>query len=300
MLRKTALLLLFALLHPPDISAQDLRNRTEEMYHLGRVIIARESLPDKIYEAQKYKLVISVIFYEKGTDNIITSGVGTGFTSDRPGIILTTRHLLTETIRLELDALKAEKIKTNPRFDYTYTFMGTIITPTEWVNFPLSLAAVGETGTTKDMMALRVDIQTMMRARIPGDVMNPNPLNMLMRTFEFVDANIGDKVYISGYAPVILEFQEKNKDTTTPTYVRLINFTFPAEVTAKIEDMPVNRHGIDIMYELFDGAEPGYSGGLVMNIRGQVIAMTVAMTKNFVYAISSKDLKDFLNDNRLR
>lgn len=299
MLRKTALLLLFALLHPPDVSAQDLRNRTEEMYRLGRVIIAREPLPDKIYEAQRYKFIIRVIFSEKGTDNIITSGVGTGFTSDRPGVILTARHLLTETVR-EMDVLKAEKIKINPRFDYTYMFMGTIITPTQWMNFPLSLAAMGETGTTKDMMALRPDAQTMEQARILGDIMNPNPLNMLMRTFEFADANVGDKVYISGYAPAIWDLQNKNSNTVTPIYVDLINFTFLAEVTKEIKDMPGNRNGVDTMYQILDGAEPGYSGGRVMNVKGQTIAMTIAMSKNFVYAISSKDLKDFLDNNRLR
>lgn len=299
MLRKTALLLLFALLHPPDVSAQDLRNRTEEMYRLGRVIIAREPLPDKIYEAQRYKFIIRVIFFEKGTDKIITSGVGTGFTSDRPGVILTARHLLTETVR-EMDVLKAEKIKINPRFDYTYMFMGTIITPTQWMNFPLSLAAMGETGTTKDMMALRPDVQTMEQARILGDIMNPNPLNMLMRTFEFADANVGDKVYISGYAPAIWDLQNKNSNTVTPIYVDLINFTFLAEVTKEIKDMPGNRNGVDTMYQILDGAEPGYSGGRVMNVKGQTIAMTIAMSKNFVYAISSKDLKDFLDNNRLR
>ena len=38
--------------------AQDLRNRTEEMYPFGKIIISSESLPDKVYEAQKNKILI--------------------------------------------------------------------------------------------------------------------------------------------------------------------------------------------------------------------------------------------------
>ncbi len=278
--------------------AQDIRNRTDDMYHLGRMIIASESLPDRVYDAQKYKFFISVLFFEKGTDNVLTSGVGTGFTSEIPGIILTARHILSESLP-EADKIKAEKVKTNPRFDYTYSFMGTIMTSDRWMNFPLTLVAMGEDGTFKDMMALRVDIQTMVQARTMGDMINPNPLNMLMRTFEFADANLGEKVYMTGFAPVVAELKNKN---STSVYVDMINFTFPAEITAKIEDMPLNRAGIKLMYRLRDGAEPGFSGGMVVNARGQVIGMTVAIStsKNFVYAISSKDLKDFLKDNKVR
>ena len=280
--------------------AQDLRNRTDEMYHLGMVIIAKEPLPDRVYDEQKYKFVVSVLFLEKGTDNVLTTGVGTGFTSKLPGIILTARHVLSESTH-EIERIKAERIKTNPRFDYTYMFMGTIITPDRWLNFPLTLAAVGEDGTFKDIMALRVDIQTMIQARIEGSFINPNPLNMLTHPFEFVDAKVGDQVYISGFAPVVIEYRDKN-NKLVPVYVDLINRTFPAEVIEKIEDMPVNRVGVKLLYKLSDSAEPGFSGGMVLNQKGQIIGMTIAMSssKNFIFAISSKDLKDFIKDNHIR
>lgn len=287
-------------LTPTPLFAQDTRNRTSDMYHLGRIITSSESLPDRVYDAQKYKFFISVLYLEKGTDNVITSGTGSGFTSNIPGIILTARHVVSESIP-EADKIKTEMMKTNPRFDYTYSFMGTIMTSERWVNFPLTLAATGEEGTFKDILALRVNMQTMLQARVAGDVINSNPLNILMRPSEFADANVGDKVYISGFAPVVAGFKDKNKNPIS-VYVDLINFTFPAEVTAKIEDMPINKAGVKLLYRLRDGAEPGFSGGMVVNARGQVIGMTVAISssKNFVYAISSKDIKDFLKDNRLR
>mgnify|MGYP001610987809 CR=1 FL=1 len=55
-----------------------------------------------------------------------------------------------------------------------------------------------------------------------------------------------------------------------------------------------------MLYELRDSAEPGFSGGKVINNQGQTVGMTIAMTKNFVYAISSKDIKQFLKDNKLK
>lgn len=300
MLRKTALLLLFALLHPSDISAQDLKNRTEEMYPFGTVIISSESLPDKVYESQKNKIVISAIFIEKGTKNIIINSVDTGFVTETPGVIITARHLFDGPL-VDVEKIKSEKIKSNPKFDFEYIFMGTIITDKAWINFPLSLVAVGEKGTFKDMMVLRTDIQTMQRAQIAGDVLNPNPYSILIKTSKFADADVGDRVYISGFAPVVAEYLDKN-NKLTPVYVDMINRTFPAEVAEKIENMPVNKAGVKLLYKLHDSAEPGFSGGKVINSQGQIIGMTISATKsqNIIYSISSKDMKQFLKDNKLK
>lgn len=300
MLRKTALLLLFALLHPPNIFAQGLKNRTEEMYPFGTVIISSESLPDKVYESQKNKILVSVRFVEKETSNIITSSVGSGFVTKIPGIIITVRHLFDRPLT-DVEKIKNEKIKSNPQFDFNYMFMGTIITDTAWINFPLFLAAVGEKGAFKDMLALRTDVETMQKAQIVGDVFSPNPYQILMRTSKFADAKTKDKVYITGFAPGIVEYLDKNNNPVS-VYADLINHTFPAEVEVPITNMPVNRAGVKILYRLRDSAEPGFSGGKVMNNDGEVIGMTLAMSpsKNFIYAISSKDIEQFLKDNKIK
>ena len=284
---------------PNPLFAQDFRNRTENMYRLGTVIISSESLPDKVYEAQKNKFLITVIFFEKDTDNIITSSVGTGFISNHSGVVVTARHLLTEAMR-EADALKVERIKTNPKFNYEYVFMGTIITPNQWLNFPLFLAATGEAGTMKDIMALRADVATMEKARDSGDLVFQNPLQRLLRTSEFVDAKLGEKVYITGFAPIVVQYSDKN-NKLAPVYIDLINHTFSAEVELPIPGTFGNRTGVKILYRLRDGAEPGFSGGKVLNSRGQIIGMTIAtsFSRNFIYAISSKDIEDFLKDNKL-
>lgn len=294
-------LLLFVILQliSTPLFAQD-KNRTEEMYHFGKVIISNLSLPDEVYDAQKHKVIVSVVFFEKGTLNTIVSSLGTGYVSETSGIIVTARHVLNETL-VEAEKIKTERIKSNSRFDYEYVFMGTIITDRAWIDFPLSLVAVGDLGTFKDIMVLRTDIATIQRAQIAGDVLNPNPYNILMKTSKFADADVGEKVYISGFAPIVVEYPDKN-NRLVPTYADMLNYTFPAEVTAKIENMPINKAGVKLLYRLRDSAEPGFSGGKVMNSDGEVVGMTIAMTisKNFVYVISSKDIKQFLKDNKLK
>ncbi len=282
-----------------SVYAQDLKNRTEEMYHLGKVVIANQPLPDKVFEAQKRKFLVSVTFFEKGTENFITNSLGTGFVSEVPGIILTARHVLKEALT-EMEVTKQERIKSNPKFDYDYMFMGTIITDAVWINFPLSLVATGELGTFKDVMALRMGPEVMNRAYEEGDIVNSNPYKMLLRTSEFADAEVGETAYITGFAPIFGQYANKN-NKEIPVYIDMINYTFAAEVTAKITDMPVNKADVKVLYRLRDGGEPGFSGGMVLNGKGKVVGMTVSMaSQNFIYVISSKDIKQFLKDNHLK
>jgi len=284
--------------------AQDLKNRTEEMYPFGTVIISAESLPNKVYESQKDKILIEVIFVEKGTTNVFINSVGTGYVTETPGVVITVRHLLDRSL-IDAENIKNNKIKSNPNFDYAYVFRGTIITNTAWIRFPLFLTAIGEKGTLKDIMALKADPRIMENARAVGDIFNPNPYSILMRTSKFADAKIGEKVYISGFAPGTAEYLNEN-DEPIPVYLDLINYTFPAEVTALLPEMPGNKTGVKTIYRLAyrlnDGAEPGFSGGKVINKEGEIIGMTMAVSheKTFIYILSSKDTKDFLKNNKLK
>ncbi len=284
MLQKTTLLLLCVLLNPPNLLAQDLRNRTEVMYPLGTVIIAKEPLPNRVYRSQKDKIIVSVTCFEKGTTNIVTSSSGTGFVSEVPGLIVSARHLIKDG-------------------DYDHVFTGIIVTEKEWIRFPISLVAKGEPGKYKDIMVLRVDPITMELAWAESiDVFDTNPYRLLLRTSEFADAKVdGKKVYISGFSSTVGGyFDENNQDVSF--LMDLINFTFPAEVTASITNMPVNKTGTKKIFRLLDSAEPGFSGGKVMNEDGKVIGMTVAATtaNNFIYVFSSQDIKQFFKNNRLK
>ncbi|MEX2090723.1 MAG: hypothetical protein WD989_01150 [Candidatus Paceibacterota bacterium] len=283
--------------------AQNLKNRTEEMWPFETVIISSESLPDKVYDAQKDKIIVMVICFEKGTNNVLFASSGTGFIGEQPGIIITTRHLFID-IKEEADRLKSEIIKSGrTNFDYDCSFVGRIITSTDWLHFPLNLVAMGEAGTFKDVMALRIDQKTWEKAiNNQANTIFENPFRMLMRTSKYADGDVGDKVYITGFAPITGELSDKNWEKE-PISMDIINWTFPAEIDAKITDeAPFNKTGVKLFYRLRDSAEPGFSGGKVLNNEGQIVGMVIAtsQSKNFVYVFSSKDIKKFLKDNNLK
>ncbi len=295
-LKGKIILLLFVLLQFVNVPllAQELKNRTEEMCSIGTVIISSESLPDKVYESQKNKILVSVIFFEKGTKKIMASGFGTGFVPDKPGIIITAKHLIEGPLKIA-ESIKTERIKTKPTFDFIYVFVGTIITPTQWLDFPLYPVILGEDGTMEDVMILKPDMLTMERAKNNSELFVQNPLRMLMITSQFADAKLGEKVFVSGFSPISGEYLDKD-EKIIPVQTDLINYTFSSEVGALIYDMPINQAGIKKLYRLITTAEPGFSGGKVVNSKGQIIGMTIAssLSKNFTYALSSVDLKNFL------
>ena len=284
---------------PFTVQAQNLKNRTEEMHRLGLVVISSENLPEEVYRTQKNKVVVTIVFTEKGTQNEIVTSMGSGFVGPKAGLIFTARHLLTQGLT-EAEEIKSKKIKNNPNFDYEYDFMGTMITEETWTNFPLFIVATGKIDTYQDIILLRTDSETIQKARDIKNFSITNPHRILLNISRFADAKLGEKVYVSGFSPLVGEYLDRTNKLTY-IFMDLINYTFSAEITAQISDMSVNRKGVKMLYRLNNSAEPGFSGGMVLNTGGEVIGMSIAMSqsKNFVYAISSKDLREFLKTNKI-
>jgi len=263
------------------------------------VVISSENLPEEVYRTQKNKVVVTIVFTEKGTQNEIVTSMGSGFVGPKAGLIFTARHLLTQGLT-EAEEIKSKKIKNNPNFDYEYDFMGTMITEETWTNFPLFIVATGKIDTYQDIILLRTDSETIQKARDIKNFSITNPHRILLNISRFADAKLGEKVYVSGFSPLVGEYLDRTNKLTY-IFMDLINYTFSAEITAQISDMSVNRKGVKMLYRLNNSAEPGFSGGMVLNTGGEVIGMSIAMSqsKNFVYAISSKDLREFLKTNKI-
>lgn len=290
MLQKVALLLLFALLHPPGISAQDLNRRSERMVRLGQVVISDAPLPEMVFRAQKHKIIVQVTLIDKKDPKFRQVSMGTG-TVIGAGAILTNRHVW--------DGVKPAMVGR----DYISVFSGLILGENHMAEFPLRLVGVGEAGTFRDFMVLQTGPEIMQRAFQPNTPDNPNPYWILLNNgIELIDQiRVGERVYLTGYSPVFGEIENADGQISI-AYIDFINYTFPAEVVARIEEMPMNRVGrLRRMYRLRNGAEPGFSGGMVLDGIGRLVGITVSLSPalNFIYILSAQDIRDFLRANNV-
>ncbi|PIR41992.1 MAG: hypothetical protein COV30_00780 [Candidatus Yanofskybacteria bacterium CG10_big_fil_rev_8_21_14_0_10_37_15] len=291
MFRSSVLFLIFALLHSFIPATSQNQRRIERMIGLGDVIIADAPLPDKVFQAQKHKLIVQVKLTAKNDPTFTQTSSGTG-TIIGAGIIITNRHVL-ETAKIAMEGRV-----------HSSDFSGIILAETSAIEIPLSLAGVGEIGTFKDFMVLKTNVEVLQRAIQPSTPANPNPYEILFNNqMKLIKkSEIGEKIYLTGYSPIVGEITDSN-GYKSGAYIDIINFTFVAEILAKIEDMPINKLGkLKRLYRLKDGAEPGYSGGMALNESGYLVGIMVSLSpaQNFVYILSSEDLIDFLKENNLK
>ena len=285
--------LFFVLLHLGSAlptTAQDLSNRSERMVGLGEVVIADAPLPDKVFQAQKHKIIVQVTLIDRKDPSFRQVSMGTG-TIIGAGTILTNRHVW--------DGAKPAMAGR----EYVSEFSGLILAENHIAEFPLRLVGVGEVGTFRDFMVLQTGPEIMQRAVPPNTPTEPNPY-WILRNNEMGLVNkvkVGERVYLTGYSPVFSKINNAD-GLVFEAYIDFINYTFPAEVVAKIEEMPMNKMGrVKRLYRLKDGAEPGFSGGMCFNEKGHLVGITVLLSpaQNFVYVLSAEDIRDFLRANKV-
>ncbi len=244
-------------------------------------IMSKDSLPSKVFEAQKKKIRIVGQFYVQSLPQYPPEIVGgTGFAVNYKSkiIILTAKHVL---VGLILDLNKRffgfeynkDGIPESP--SYKYQYYG-VVDNDKYTVFPIVPIAMGEMGKFQDYVAFKpespVKLETVALAK---------------------NANVGDEVYTSGYAPGHSLFPD-NLGNYVYALSDIIDYTFDGKIMKKIEDMPSNKYGLKTYYRISSSVEQGFSGGPVFNNNGEVVGMTVESVKNFHYAISSDDLMDFL------
>jgi len=245
---------------------------------------------EEVKEAEKNVIAVTLIFHIGRSSplnflSIISSPRlelgGTGFMI-RPGIVVTARHILMEGILglaqrglpFEVDASGLPKSKDG---SYGYSFKGTTNVDGHSQDFELLPIAIGKLGEHKDFMALKA-------------INYPKNLKPL----KLAELKEKDLVYISGYIPVFSAYPDSiGREAMVLSDV--LKESLEGQVYEVIKNMPINKVGVDTYYRIFGDAEPGFSGGPIINKNGEVGAMTLEVIKRFVYAISVKDIDDFIN-----
>ncbi len=296
---KSAVLLLFLfLLQLVPATAEAQRNQTKETSSLGRFLIAPSPLPDSVYRAQEKKIYLVAHFQRKGPvsegDPLLPATyTSTGFVVGT--YVLTAGHLIMDSVSLlKSHGLDFELNNGIPQgIDYEYTFRGRIIVGSITMDFPLTLVAI-DVGSTRDILALKPEPSTLEFLLANPQILNAegrlvrNPLVMLTEPHKLTDmVELNEQVFISGYSG------DGQSD--------LIDFTFPGTMVAKIEKLAVNQNGVRRLYRVLGKVEPGFSGGPMFNKKGEVLGMHISASYmfNFVYVISSEDIRDFLRDHKL-
>ena len=294
----TALLLFLFLLQLVPATAEAQKNQTKETSSLGRFLIAPHSLPDSVYRAQEKKIFLLAQFQRKGPvlegDPLLpTAYTSTGFVVGE--YVVTAGHFIMDSVSmLKTHGLDFELHDGIPEgVDYEYTIRGRIMAGSITMDFPLTLVAIN-VGSPRDILALKPEPSTLEFLLANSYIPNAegrlvrNPLVILSDPHKLTDkVELNEQVFISGYSG------DGQSD--------LIDFTFPGVIVAKIEKLAVNQGGVKRIFRVLGKVEPGFSGGPMFNSKGEVLGMNVSASYmlNFVYAISSEDIRNFLRDHKL-
>jgi len=272
------------------------QDRTKFTAPFGKVLYTDCDLPDAVKEQQSKKVLVLIRL--KGTNGDSTTVVifGTGIVA-APGVIVTSRHLLLNGI---------EELKKKGQYDYMlddglpkginfdYEIQGFVINEENTYKFPLTLKAMEEPSSLRDIMALEMDSRTKITART-REVFDeqtgrqvPNPYRNLLRPVIFTDnISIADPTYTSGFLG--------------DGYYDLIDFTLCGQLSASVENMPANKDGIKRAYRIYGKIEHGFSGGPSYNKEGEVFGLNTRLVGyNFFHVLSSKDVLEFLKEHKIK
>jgi hypothetical protein len=144
---------------------------------------------------------------------------------------------------------------------------------------PVTVAAITNPESEKDIMALRVNnyADLIQQAQLPVETFEAiNPAAVLMKPAVTAEAELGETVYptgFGGFQPFVEECYVSARPKNTNNYPYA---------------------GLKEPYTLRCSPDYGFSGGPVLNAKGQVIGISKSKTDNFLLVVSQKDIEDVL------
>ena len=248
-------------------------------------------MPQEVRDA--HKNVIAITFKLSVTKSLagvifgggsITSEAGATGLMIKPGVFISARHLILEDIfylnRLGLPFVtnSASGIPRSKDNSYTYSFIATTNVDGDSKDFPVELVAMPGLGEAKDYIVFQA---------------KNYPKNL--KPLATAELKEGENIYAGGYIPYSSHVPTPI-GTLIPVLADMIKEVFPGQVYEVINDMPVNKLGAKRLYRIRGSLEFGYSGGPILNARGQVGAITLETARNFIWAISIGEIEEFVKE----
>lgn len=237
------------------------------------------SLPMPVREALKNVIAIRAeVHVKNNTSRFLRNRFRSGGTSYmvKPGIFISARHIIMVTISGLGYHFMVDRYGVPHSDIFDYSLYGTSDINNQSVDFPLTIAAMGDLSKFEDIMVLKA---------------SDYPAGLKILELDDRILNLDDAVYNSGYIPQYVE----REDRTSEILFDVIKKGYPGIIDAVNTDIQINKAGVLVLYRIETKFERGFSGGPIFNSKGQVVGMTVLHNNNHLYAISTKDLKLFIN-----
>lgn len=242
-------------------------------------------VPQKVAEASRHIIAVTQITESRNAFNPFlgnnTEAWGTGFSLE-PGIFVSAGHVL--SIQMTNLAHAGHPISFN-RFgipesvnkSFRYSLTGTTDINGESYDFSLKTAGLG------DFRNKYEDIIAMIPVNPPKEL-KPLKLNTAV-------LKLDDRVYAGGY---VIQKMPLGQVSEPLVLFDVLKKNEPGVIDAVITGLPINAVGVKTLYRINGRLELGYSGGPIFNSDGEVAGMTVLRNQNHVYAISSRDVLDYI------
>ena len=300
-------------------------NRVERVSPFGEIIVAKESLPDAVFEARRRLVQLYVVLYESGkTDTPLVVSAGTAFCV-KPGYLLSSAHVLQEPIIQLIEKFQSSNSIQPTSPAAVQSFFPDHSTPDG--DFRILLNDIRQKKTFGELMELLKvanggkAIEYKIMARIP---LRSTSLMVPLNLKAITPPDSAKDLMLMSVQDTIAMVQQS---TNSPEALEILNpysvFTVPFDIVDSAElgetvypsgfggfGVPfvfealiignpsitdgTQMNGMQKPYLLLGPAEFGFSGGPTLTAEGKVLGVSKAKTDNMLLVVSKKDIQDFL------